>query len=895
MASVASFSGLASGIQWQDMIDQIMQLEQAQRLDPITARLREQQARATAWTAYQGVVSKLGNAAKALRDGTAFGTFRVTAGAGAGGRALLSATASADAAPGSYRVKVLDLARAEKLSGGVVASTSEPLGLAGEFAVNGRNVTVTASDTLATLRDRINATNGGANPSRVSASILTTGAGASRLVLTSEIPGAAGIDLTDGATHILGDLGFVSGTYAANRTASGGTASRQISSVTTAIAAALGVSMPAPSSIRVGDQVISVDLAVDSLAAIAAKIEAAGVPARTVEQTVDGRTTYRLEVEATLGTVAGDEVAGQRTLEVLGFSQPARDAVRQVVTGESAWADGGGATATGASALAGLDTAGLQTALAEGDVITIGGTDGAGASVLSTYTVPAGATVDDLLTAIQGAFGGRGVTASLDGGTLSVTDAVGGDSKLALSLQVSRAGTDLGNLGRISTTTAGRLREVVSGSDAVLEVDGVRVTRGGNTVSDVISGVTLNLQAADAASEIDVTVTRDDDATVAAVQKFAAAYNDVVSFVKQQTAPGAALAANGTLRSTMAQLTNVLLTSVAGLPAGAAYERGALVGVALSKTGTLEVDATALKAALQGNLGDVKALFGTNGTTSDAALEYVVSGTKTQPGTYAVAITTAATRPALAGSGFGGTYTASGASDELRVTDAFTGRTVTLGLTDGMRSVDIVAALNTKFAADGLKLSASLAANGTDLAIEGTEYGSAASLTVAYVPTVAGTADPFGLAGTSTGVDVAGTIGGRAATGRGQVLTADAGTDADANPATGLAVRYRGTAPTGATPPTIAFARGVGGLMTQATDILTRSGDGTIASQGASIDSSIALLEQRSDDIAARLERRRESLVKQFTAMEAVLSRIQSQGNWLTQQISNLPTWGSND
>ncbi|HEU4628458.1 MAG TPA: flagellar filament capping protein FliD [Gemmatimonadaceae bacterium] len=895
MASVASFSGLASGIQWQDMIDQIMQLEQARRLDPLTDRITEQQRRAQAWTAYQGVVTKLGDAAKALRDGSAFGTFKVTAGTGTDGRALLTASASADAAPGSYRVRVLDLARAEKLSGSVVESTSTPLGLSGEFALNGRNVTITASDTLASLRDKINAANSGANPSRVSASILSTGTGAHRLVLTSDVAGATGIDLADGATHVLGALGLVSDTYAANRTVSGGTATRHLSSMTTAIAAALGVTMPMPSTIRVGDQQITVDLTVDSLAAIAAKIEAAGVPARTVEETVDGRTTYRLEVEATVGTVAGEEVEGQRTLEVLGFSQPTRDAVQQVLTDESAWTASGGAAADGTSALVGLDTPGLETALAAGDTITIAGTDGAGASVLQTFTVGSTSTVDDLLAAIEGAFGGRGVTASVSGGTLSVTDSVGGASKLALSLQVSRAGGDLGNLGRLSTSTTGRLREVVAGSDAVLEVDGVRVTRGGNTIDDVIAGVTLDLQAADAGSEIDVTVARDDGATVAAIEKFADAYNGVASFVKQQTAPGAALAANGTLRSTMAQLTNVLLTGVTGLPAGAAYSRGALVGVALTKTGTLEVDTDALKAALQTNLADVKALFGTNGTTSDAALEYVVGGSATQPGTYDVAITAAATRPALTGSGFGGSYTATGAGDELQVTDGISGKTVTLGLTTGMTSTDIVAALNTQFAADGLRLSAAVAANGTDLEITGTDYGTAATVTVAYAPAVAGTPDPFGLAGTASGTDVAGTIGGRPATGVGQLLTADAGTAADPNPAEGLAVRYLGTAPTGATAPTIAFARGVGGLMAQVTDLLTRSGDGTIASQNASIDSSIASLERRSDDVAARLERRRESLVQQFTAMEAALSRIQAQGNWLTQQLAAMPDWSSDE
>jgi len=887
MASVGSFSGLASGIQWRDMIDQIMEIESARRVAPLTSQIAAQRARATAWTAYQGTVTKLADAAKALRDGTAFGSFKVSAGTGIGGRALLTATASSTAAPGSYAVKVLDLARAEKLSGHVFESTTAALGLDGEFAVNGRRVAVAATDTLASLRDKINAANTGASPSRVSASILSTGSGAHRLVLTSEVPGAAGIDLVDGATGPLASLGVVSETASANRTASGGTASRGVSSVTTAIATALGVTMPAPSTLRVGDRTITVDLTVDSLSSIAAKITAEGVPARVVEQKTDGRTSYRLEVEATLGTVAGQEADGARTLAVLGFVQPGRDAVRQVVAGESAWTDAGAAPATAASALAGLDAPGLETELAEGDTISILGTDGAGTAVNQTFTVGAGQTVGDLLAAVETAFGagGRPVSASIVDGKLRVEDLAGGESKLAVGLSVARAGTELGSLGRMATETTGRLREVVAGSDAVIEVDGVRMTRGGNTIGDVIAGVTLSLQAADAGSEIQVVVARDDDATVAAVQKFAAAYNDVAAFVKAQTAPGAPLAANGTLRSTMAQLTNSLLTNVEGLPGGAAFNRGALVGVALSRTGALEVDATALRAALQTNVADVKALFGTNGSTSDASLSYVISGARTQPGSYDVAITAPSAPPARAGSGFGGTYTETGPGDELRVTDGVSGKTVAIALTTGMTTADIVAALDARFAAEGLRLDA--AANGADIAINGSEHGSAATITVEWAPADAGAPDPFGLAGTSAGADVAGTIGGQPATGRGRILTGAAAlAGLPSNPAEGLAVQYDGVG-LGAIGQ-VSFARGAAGLLAQVTDAITRAGDGTIALQSESIDTSITSLERRVSDAESRLEQRRIALTAQFTAMEAALSRIQAQGNWLTQQISAL-------
>lgn len=896
MASVASFSGLASGIQWQDMIDQIMQVETARRVTPLTSQIAAQQKRADAWTAYRSVIGRFADASRALRDGTAFGTYRASAGTGAGGRALVSVAASASAAPGSYKVEVLGLARAEKLSGNVVDSATTALGMSGEFAINGRKITVTATDTLSSLRDRINAANSGGSPSRVSASILSTGSGEHRLVLSSDVAGAAGIDLIDGAEGLLADLGLADGTVAANTTASGGTATRAVSSVTTAIATSLGVTMPAPSTIEVGGRTISVDLSQDSLSSIAAKIQAQGIPARTVPQTVDGRTMYRLEVEGTVQALGAGEgtpeqvVASQRALEVLGFVTPGRAAVNQVVSGEQPWQDGG-AAATGASLLGSLSVGGDAAGVVAGDTITIRGTDGAGGAVLHSFVVDAGSTLDDLLAQVNTAFGGtRPATATLAAdGTIQLADSEGGESKLAFSLSVQHAATppevapEAALLGRASVSTVGRLRTVTAGSDAAVRVDGVTVTRGGNTISDVIAGVTLTLQGAESGTEIAVDVTRNDDVALNAVKQFASAYNDVMAFVDAQTAQGAPLAANGTLRSTRAQLTDVLLTDVAGLAGGAAYNRATLVGVSLSRTGTLEVDATAFKAALASNIGDVKALFGTAGVASDASLEYATSSAATAPGSYDVDITTAARQPKLTGSGFGGSYLATGATDRLRVTDSVSGKSIELGLADGATTSEIVAALNTKFAGDGLRLSAVVAADGLNFSITGTEYGAAAAVTVEYLPDVAG-ADPFGLVGTDSGVDVAGTIGGRPATGMGRKLTAPAGTDLDPNPAAGLVINYTGTA-TGAIG-TLSFARGVGGMMTRVTDALTRGGDGTIASQLDSLDGSITGLARRAEDATRMLEIRREAMTKQFAAMEAALSRIQAQGNWLTQQMN---------
>src|SRR5690606_35945365 len=94
------------------------------------------------------------------------------------------------------------------------------------------------------------------------------------------------------------------------------------------------------------------------------------------------------------------------------------------------------------------------------------------------------------------------------------------------------------------------------------------VVRSTNTISDALAGVTLNLQAAEPGQSLNLTVGRDLDAAVRKVQDFASAFNAVVDFHQQQRQSGAALYANGSLRSVMDSLKDVLLSDVAGIAAG---------------------------------------------------------------------------------------------------------------------------------------------------------------------------------------------------------------------------------------------------------------------------------------------------------------------------------------
>jgi flagellar hook-associated protein 2 len=86
----------------------------------------------------------------------------------------------------------------------------------------------------------------------------------------------------------------------------------------------------------------------------------------------------------------------------------------------------------------------------------------------------------------------------------------------------------------------------------------------------------------------------------------------------------------------------------------------------------------------------------------------------------------------------------------------------------------------------------------------------------------------------------------------------------------------------------IALAADVGARMVAAGETITRTGDGTVASQVDGLGRSIDSLGRRIGDIELRLEMQRERLISQFTRMERALSMINAQGDWLAMQIKAL-------
>ncbi|MEO1267055.1 MAG: flagellar filament capping protein FliD [Myxococcota bacterium] len=195
-----SFGGLASGIDTQSIISQLVSIERNSVRTLETRRAQAEQSQ-SAFNALSSRLETLRTAVQSMQDISTFGRLSV----GSSDESILTATSSGNATPGVFSVEVQSVANAQKTMSEAFADTTQT-GLFGEGTLtigvgtdDTVDITVDASTTLATLKDDINDSS-----ADVFASIVNTTEGF-RLVIAGKSTGASkSISFTEGGTLGLG-------------------------------------------------------------------------------------------------------------------------------------------------------------------------------------------------------------------------------------------------------------------------------------------------------------------------------------------------------------------------------------------------------------------------------------------------------------------------------------------------------------------------------------------------------------------------------------------------------------------------------------------------------------------------------------------------------------------
>lgn len=486
--------------------------------------------------------------------------------------------------------------------------------------------------------------------------------------------------------------------------------------------------------------------------------------------------------------------------------------------------------------------------------------DGVGHDIVTD----ASTTLSQLASSINDA--DAGVTASV----IMVDESTAELRLVAADSGASSAFTATGDQAGLATFDVVR-----AGQDAELTMGSLTLTRTSNTISDLVPGVTLDLIAS-GAEQITVTVGRDIDGAVEAVSDVVEQLNSAIGRIKTltsynaETNTGGPLLGDSTARRILMELQSSLSSVTNDHPE---YGYAGAVGIEIQRDGTVALDESKLRAALQADFAAVAGLLARSGSVTDSRLEYVRSNEVTVDGTYTVEVTQAADTATTTGAA----YVVPGGDITFQVTSGSVTADVTV--TAGSSLVDAIAAINDSLSAAGVS-TVSADEDAGAVRLSESRYGSGPAFTVTG-------SGALGLDGVFSGADVQGTVGGEPATGVGRLLTADSG-DPER-----LSVQVTATAAE------VAGAGGnlvVGDVTVQGGVIgavsrqvaATEGSDGSISRARDHWASQIELIDDRIERFEDRLVSVEERMIRQFTVMEQALAQLQSQQSWMQSQLAGL-------
>ena len=251
-----------------------------------------------------------------------------------------------------------------------------------------------------------------------------------------------------------------------------------------------------------------------------------------------------------------------------------------------------------------------------------------GTGSVQTVNLDATGTLEDLRDGINNL--GAGVSASiLNTGTETTpayrlvlgSNETGQDQAITIvedntEIETKKKGVD--------TFQAARDSQIVLGEG----VGAVTIDRASNTFTDVISGLTLNLQAADLGNPVTISVTQDNTAVKEGISNFVSSFNEVVEFINErtefdlETGERGIFVGDSLTRTVLDRIRQSAFSQISGLTT---FISASQIGFETQPAdGTIKLNEATLDAALSENYSAVRDLFIQNPTTGTEGIAELV-------------------------------------------------------------------------------------------------------------------------------------------------------------------------------------------------------------------------------------------------------------------------------
>lgn len=450
----------------------------------------------------------------------------------------------------------------------------------------------------------------------------------------------------------------------------------------------------------------------------------------------------------------------------------------------------------------------------------------------------------------------------------------------------------------------------------------VQVTSADNTLADLIPGASINLLKADGEEPVNITLQQDATGVKSRITGFVTAYNDVINFLNQQMTYNAEAEAAGLLMGDPialrldTSLRNSLLTQIEGLDTDFSLLSqigiGTAAGGTVSSDGTLAVDEAELMDAIEEDLDAVIALLSVTGRSSDDDIVFLNAGNHVTPtgngAGYEVRITQAATRGAYTGA----SIAAPSAGSPLLVGESNRNfkvkinglESATLSLATGSyeSGEEIAAAMQQLINNDETLEGRGIIAQWVDdgggqghLVLTSKTWGGTSKVELLDVDDSVYSDLGLTVGAGIDGKDVAGhfLVDGEVetATGSGRILTGDQEGGATRSLSLEVRLTEASLAAQGESQGSVQVWSGVLDQLRRDVENYLDSAEGIFARRAQGIQNGIDDYDEQIEAMDARLEKRRERYLAEFSRMETLLAEMNSTSSTLTSMLASLPSY----
>lgn len=481
---------------------------------------------------------------------------------------------------------------------------------------------------------------------------------------------------------------------------------------------------------------------------------------------------------------------------------------------------------------------------------------------------------------------------------------------------------NIDNMGLSSLTYSATVKNMDQTSvaqDAKIVMNGIEVTRSNNNISNVIEGVTLNLNGETAVGKtVSLSITQDTTGVEEQLNAFVENYNAIITQMNSLAASGGeadhdgALNGDSTLRNIESQMRALLNTQMSHLDG--AVKGFADLGMLTKLDGTLEIDSTLLinsngttsshnlfTNALANQMDSIAEFFTSSGGASDSLVEFEKNSSITKPGTYSLEVTKLPTQGELSGLPYVLPISIDEDNDTFTMRlDGYLSEDIVLSAGTYNTSEDFMTELQSKINSDPKfvdnNLNVSVTEDAGVFSIASNSYGTVSSIAISSIESASFTASTgFSVGGGTMGTNVVGKIDGFAAIGSGETLIGKTGD------AMGMRVKVLGgeLGDRG----TVTYSDGMSSMLDDMLDGIidsnVSSSSGDIQTSGSTIDGAIDSqykiildLDKQKEDLIYRTDKMEARLYKQYNAMDSAVNGLNNTREWLKSSLESLP--GSN-